>query len=97
MIEVPVICPPGQQLDPNGRCRPIWRKHLQQVMIKHFLECVKAENADINKCRDQLLEERDLSFKNIIEVPVVCPPGQRPDKNGICRIVQSRMPYGTFV
>ena len=30
-----------------------------------------------------------ISQKNIIDVPVNCPPGQKPDQNGRCRPVFS--------
>lgn len=100
---MPVICPPGQQLDPNGKCRPVWRQNMQKIqeMINKYIECVKglkAGHADANKCRQAMVEE-EMESNNIIQTPVQCPPGQRPDKNGICRVVQTiamRMPYATF-
>lgn len=91
VIEVPVVCPPGQQADNNGRCRPIWRKSMEKLMemLNRYRDCVEQnpENARA-MCPPQwemLQEENTFDGKSVIETPVVCPAGQKPDKNGRCR------------
>ncbi|XP_037052257.1 uncharacterized protein LOC119085852 isoform X2 [Bradysia coprophila] len=79
VIDVPIVCPPNQKPDHNGRCREVWR-------IARLTKYIVCPNGQIPNLRGLRCDPIDTD-KNVIDVPVVCPVGQKPDQNGKCREV----------
>lgn len=112
VIEGPVHCPPGQQPDNTGRCRPIYRITLEKMkeLIQKYAECLKENGTDHSyMCRPEWeltspevispeVESGPGGFapKNVIDAPKICPSGQKLDSQGNCRTVY-RLPHGSYV
>lgn len=89
VIEVPKQCKPNEQLDPSGRCRPVWRLFdagANEKVVRQseaFIECLML------RVFDRSLECRKGAV-NGDGVPHWCPSGQQAVASGRCRIIYNR-------